>query len=112
MALRRSGWCGTAPPALRTYYGRLPRNRVRYGGFYTMTAENWPLIGPMATSGAHVVGALSGFGTMAACQAGWLAAAWITGTPLPDYAATLALARYADATFTDCLQAEASRGIL
>jgi hypothetical protein len=52
-------------PSLRTYYGRLPRGAVLYGGYYTMTPENWPLIGPLATPGAFVAGALSGFGTMA-----------------------------------------------
>jgi len=37
---------------------------VYYGGFYTMTEENWPLIGPMEVDDVFVVGALSGFGTM------------------------------------------------
>ena len=48
-----------APDALR-----------HYGGYYTMTDENWPLIGPMGTDGAYIVGALSGFGSMSACAAG------------------------------------------
>ena len=83
-------------PALRGYYGRLPRPCVHYGGYYTMTQENWPLIGPMATPGAFVVGALSGYGTMSACAAGSLAADWIGGHPLPAYAAKLSLARHGD----------------
>ena len=28
-------------PALQAYYGRLPRERVHYGGYYPMTAENY-----------------------------------------------------------------------
>ena len=32
-------------PALKAYYGQLPRNMHHYGGWYTMTEENWPLIG-------------------------------------------------------------------
>src|SRR5205085_10108226 len=57
-------------PALACYAGALPRERVHYGGFYPMTAENWPLIGAMRTPGAFVAGALSGYGTMSACAAG------------------------------------------
>ena len=48
-----------------------------------MTKENWPLIGPMRTKGAFVAGALSGFGTMAACATGALCAAWVQGAELP-----------------------------
>ena len=77
--------------------GRLPRGTRHYGGYYTMTPENWPLIGPMQTAGAFVAGALSGFGSMAACATGALCAAWVTGAELPAYAQSLSLARYADA---------------
>jgi glycine/D-amino acid oxidase-like deaminating enzyme len=83
-------------PKLAAYIGRLPRGAHHYGGYYTMTGENWPLIGPMRTSGAFVAGALSGFGSMAACATGLLCAAWMTGSPLPDYAKALSSARYAD----------------
>ena len=34
-------------PGLKTYYGQLPRNTYHYGGYYTLTQENWPLIGEM-----------------------------------------------------------------
>jgi len=54
-------------PSLKACYGKLPRHRHHYGGYYTMTDENWPLIGEMAVAGSYVVGAMSGFGTMAAC---------------------------------------------
>ena len=39
-------------PALAAYIGRLPRGARHYGGYYTMTEENWPLIGKMRTPGA------------------------------------------------------------
>lgn len=99
-------------PALQTYYGRLPRNRVHYGGYYTMTEENWPLIGPTDREGVFVVGALSGFGTMAACQAGRLCADWLSGAPLPDYAPLISLARYDDAAHIRELREQSSKGLL
>lgn len=99
-------------PALKGIYGTLPRGFSHYGGYYTMTPENWPLIGPMATDGAFVVGALSGFGTMAACAAGELGAAWIAEQGLPDYAPHLGLARYRDKALMAELEGAASRGVL
>lgn len=84
-------------PALAGYIGRLPRGAHHYGGWYTMTEENWPLIGPMRTPGAFIAGALSGYGTMAACATGALTAAWVTGNPVPDYAKALTFDRFADA---------------
>jgi glycine/D-amino acid oxidase-like deaminating enzyme len=84
-------------PALGKYIGRLPRGMRHYGGYYTQTAENWPLIGPMKTPGAFVVGALSGYGSMAACAAGALCAAAIAGKELPAYARNFGLDRYANA---------------
>ncbi len=60
-------------PDLRAYYGQLPRNRHHYGGWYSMTAENWPLVGPMGKMGgmgAFMNCAPSGFGTMTACSSG------------------------------------------
>ncbi|BBK40051.1 FAD-dependent oxidoreductase [Allostella vacuolata] len=99
-------------PALRTYYGRLPRPCVLYGGYYTMTPENWPLIGPMGTPGAYMAVALSGFGTMAACAAGELCARWLTGAPLPAHAGPLGLARYADRALMDELASMESKGVL
>ncbi len=84
-------------PGLAAYIGRLPRGAHHYGGYYAMTEENWPLVGPMATPGAFVAGALSGFGTMAACATGALCAAHVMGVPVPDYARALTLSRYGDA---------------
>ncbi len=84
-------------PKLAAYIGRLPRGARHYGGYYTMTEENWPLVGPMKTPGAFVAGALSGFGSMAACATGAICAAHVMGAPVPEYAKGLTLGRYADA---------------
>ena len=99
-------------PGLRSYYGRFPRNMIHYGGHYTMTRENWPLIGPAGPEGSFVVGALSGFGTMAACAAGWIAAAAATGAELPEYARLLGLDRYRDSGFVEQLELVAERSVL
>lgn len=99
-------------PSLKHYYGRLPRNMTHYGGYYTMTDENWPLIGPMGVEGAFVAGALSGFGTMAACATGMLCAKWMLGHDLPDFAVALSLRRYEDAALMGGLRAQQSRGML
>lgn len=99
-------------PALKRYDGQLPHNHVHYGGYYTLTDENWPLIGPMSVADTFVVGALSGFGTMAACAAGELCARWITGNELPAHAFALSPKRYDDATLMTRIRATSSRGIL
>ena len=83
-------------PKLAAYIGKLPRGIRHYGGYYTQTTENWPLIGPMTTPGAFVAGALSGFGSMGACATGSLCAAWIAGKPVPSFATALAPARRQD----------------
>lgn len=86
-------------PKLSAYIGRLPRGAHHYGGYYTMTEENWPLIGPMRCDGAFIAGALSGFGSMAACATGSLCASWVAGKPVPEYARMLSAERYKDAAF-------------
>lgn len=83
-------------PSLKKYYGKLPRAIHHYGGWYTMTDENWPIIGPHGPEGAFTNCGLSGFGTMAACAGGELCAAWVTGSDLPDYAREFSLQRYED----------------
>ncbi len=99
-------------PGLKAYYGRLPARLSHYGGYYTMTKENWPLIGPMNTDGAFVAGALSGFGTMAACATGALCAKWVGEEPLPDFAHSLSLARYGDEALMKPLLESESTGVL
>ncbi len=104
------GLC-TMIPGLRAYLARLPRPHVD-GGYYTKTRENLPLIGPLPLQGAHVLGALSGFGIMAACAAGELLAAHVTGGPLPSYAPWFAPSRYEDAGLRDLLQSWKAAGEL
>ncbi len=99
-------------PSLGAYIESPPARFSLYGGYYTMTEENWPLIGPLDNSGAFVVGALSGFGSMAACAAGELAAAWVCGSELPPYAKQLSLARHEDAVLINELRSSRSKGIL
>lgn len=85
-------------PGLARYFDRAPKPYID-GGYYTKTRENRPLIGPLPVEGAYVVGALSGYGLMAACAAGELLAAHITGGELPSYAPALALSRYDDPAY-------------
>jgi len=88
----------TMLPALGAYWGHAPRPAVD-GGYYTKTRENRPLIGPLPVAGAYVIGALSGFGLMAAAAAGELLAAHVMGGGLPVYAAAFAPARYTDPVY-------------
>lgn len=74
-------------PGLKKYYGGFLASWAHYGGYYTMTEENWPLIGKTEIPGYFVCSALSGFGSMAACGAGELTALYVLGQALPDYAA-------------------------
>lgn len=99
-------------PSLKIYYGKLPRNTHHYGGYYTLTDENWPLIGEMGVEGTFVVGAMSGFGTMAACAGGELCARWVLGTDKPAYADALSPQRYGDSALMAQIVALSSRGIL
>ena len=80
-------------PALEGYFDRIPRPYVD-GGYYTKTQENRPLAGPLPLQGAWIVGALSGFGLMAALACGELVASGITGQALPEYARWFSLDRY------------------
>jgi sarcosine oxidase, subunit beta len=57
------------------------------------------LIGPLPVDGAFVIGALSGYGVMAALAAGELLAAHVTGSALPDYAPAFDLRRYDDPAY-------------
>ena len=99
-------------PALKPYIDEPPTRYSHYGGYYTMTEENWPLIGPMATDGAFMTTALSGFGSMSACAAGSLCAGWMVGAKLPDYAAALSASRYGDEALMQELVNATSKGLL
>jgi glycine/D-amino acid oxidase-like deaminating enzyme len=99
-------------PTLQSYITSPPPRFSHYGGYYTMTDENWPIIGPLDGHGAFVIGALSGFGSMAACAAGKLCAATICGDTLAPYADDLSLARYSNKTLMAELAAASSKGLL
>src|SRR5215213_3778683 len=70
----------TVIPGLARYIDRAPKPYID-GGYYVKTRENRPLIGPLPLAGAYIIGALSGYGLMAACAAGELLAAHICGNP-------------------------------
>ena len=99
-------------PSLQQYVDNPPTRYSHYGGYYTMTEENWPLIGPMQTEGAFMIAALSGFGSMSACAAGKLCAAWACGSVLPDYAAALGYGRYKNKDLMAELRSATSKGLL
>jgi len=99
-------------PALKQYIESFPSKWSHYGGYYPMTKENWPLIGPLGVDGAFVTGALSGYGCMAACAAGELCADWIADGELPYYAKQLSLARYQDKELMAKILNSPSKGIL
>jgi glycine/D-amino acid oxidase-like deaminating enzyme len=84
-------------PGLAAYVGRA-RPAVD-GGYYTKTAENRALIGPLPAGGAYIIGALSGYGIMACMAAAELLAAHLAGGELPDYAPAFRLERYADPAY-------------
>jgi glycine/D-amino acid oxidase-like deaminating enzyme len=98
-------------PGMRCYLHKMEKPRVD-GGYYTKTAENRPLIGRLPLEGAYVIGALSGFGLMAACAAGELLANHITGGPLPPYATAFSLERYDDPAYRSMLEAWGATGQL
>jgi glycine/D-amino acid oxidase-like deaminating enzyme len=94
----------TMLPRLQAYFGHMPKPQID-GGYYTKTEENRPLIGPAGPEGAYVIGALSGYGIMAACGAGDLLAAHIAGSPLPRYAPSFLLSRYDNPSYLESLKA-------
>jgi glycine/D-amino acid oxidase-like deaminating enzyme len=87
-------------PGLARYAGQ-GRHAVTDGGYYCKTAENRPLIGPLPIEGAYVIGALSGYGIMAAQAAAELVSAHLTGGDLPAYAQALLPSRYDDPAYQD-----------
>jgi glycine/D-amino acid oxidase-like deaminating enzyme len=90
-------------PRLKDYFTRMPRPQLD-GGYYTKTRENRPLVGPMGVEGTYVLGAVSGYGIMAACGVADLLTAYITGTELPAYARELSPARYDDPEYQKKLE--------
>ena len=101
----------TMVPAVGGYLDHLPQPYVD-GGYYTKTAENRPLIGPVGPRGSFVVGALSGYGVMAAPAGGELVARHALGLELPDYAGFLAPGRYHDTAYLELLERMEDQGQL
>ena len=99
-------------PNFKSYLNDMPSNIVHYGGYYTMTEENWPLISKLDNKSAYIVGALSGFGTMLSCAAGELCADHIFGTDLPEHAADLSFERYENAKLMHELTSTDNKGLL
>lgn len=98
-------------PGFQRYFDRMPRPSLD-GGYYIRTIENRPLIGPLPVSGSYVIGALSGFGVMAACAAGELLAAHLTSGELPLYASDFSLDRYQNPHYRRLLENWGSTGQL
>jgi glycine/D-amino acid oxidase-like deaminating enzyme len=90
-------------PALSVCLEKLSRPVVD-GGYYCKTKENRPLIGPLPVTGAYLIGALSGFGIMAAMAAGELLAKHVTGGELPEYAPAFLVGRYQDPGYQKLLE--------
>jgi glycine/D-amino acid oxidase-like deaminating enzyme len=90
-------------PSLSAYFDRMPKP-ILDGGYYTKTRENRLLAGPLPVEGAYVIGAFSGYGLMAACGAGELLAAHLTGSELPPYAPAFRLERYQDPAYQQLLE--------
>ncbi|GEM82748.1 NAD(P)/FAD-dependent oxidoreductase [Meiothermus hypogaeus] len=90
-------------PGLQRYFEKAPKPWID-GGYYLKTQENRPLIGPLPVKGGYIIGALSGFGVMAACAAGELLAAHVTGAALPGYAPAFLLSRYQSPAYQARLQ--------
>jgi len=101
----------TMIPGMKAYFDQIPKPVVD-GGYYTKTRENRPLIGPLPVDGAYVIGALSGFGIMAACASGELLAAHLTGSGLPHYAPAFRLERYEDPKYQKLLESWGESGQL
>jgi len=98
-------------PRMQAYLGRLPRPALD-GGYYTKTRENRPLVGPLPMDGIYLIGALSGFGIMAACASGELLARYMTGSALPAYAPDFSLERYQNPDYLAMLDGQQLSGQL
>jgi len=91
-------------PFLKVYYQGLPRNMIHYEGYVTRTEENWPLIGATPIEVYFINGAMSGFGTMAACGAGEIIGKNLLQRKLPSFSADLSLQCYQNKSLMTELQ--------
>ncbi len=94
-------------PALGVYRRRAAEATID-GGYYCKAPDNRPLVGPTRTAGVYLLGALSGFGIMAAQAAAELVSAHMLERPLPDYAAAFLPARFEDPEYRRSLSASAA----
>ena len=90
-------------PELSCYFQQPPKPYMD-GGYYTKTQENRPLVGPLGIEGSWILGALSGYGLMAAPACGELLARHISGDELPEYSSWFLLSRYEDPEYQSLLQ--------
>ena len=99
-------------PGLARYLSGFPGSVSHYGGYYTMTDENWPLIGKTPTEGYFLATAMSGFGSMGALATGELLGNQILGNDTPDWFQDLGLARYAKPGLMEEIRALNDKGLL
>lgn len=99
IALR--GICALVP-GLTVYLDKMPKPFID-GGYYTKTKENRPLACPLDMDGSYVIGAMAGYGIMAAAGLAELLVAYIIGSELPDYAQAFSLDRYQDNVYKKLL---------
>lgn len=90
-------------PEMSKYRHRYQKPQID-GGYYTRTVDNRPIIGDLEIEGLYIIGALSGFGIMAACGAGELVANYITGSDLPLYADSFSMKRFNNPGYVESLQ--------
>ena len=98
-------------PGIAGYLDPLPRPNID-GGYYTKTIDNRPIISCLPVEGSYVIGALSGFGIMAACAAGELLARMITGEKTPNYSRSFTLERLNDPKYLSTIKGSWSTGQL
>ena len=98
-------------PELKRYIQHRP-GQSHYGGYYTMTMENWPLIGATPVADFYIACGFSGFGSMAACAAGELIACYLCSKPMTSWCRALSLDRYQDHEMMTEINELGDRGLL
>ena len=91
-------------PGIPNFYASTFYDGHDFCSVLVKTRENRPIIQPLPVEGAYVIGALSGFGIMAAPAAGELLAAHLTKSDLPPYSTWFTMDRYDDPTYQSLLE--------
>merc|ERR1712188_348589 len=73
-------------PALAQYEGQLGKDTLVDGGYYTVTPDARPCVGPHGPGNSYVCGGMGTYGLMGAPAAGELVALHVMGAELPSYA--------------------------